>query len=103
MLDDSASHRVFKIGELAGAIASQLIPISQKSAVNLACTCRYLEEPVLSALWEEQVLSEALLGILPEGGLNQKFRMSKGGWEVSGRDVSLEHRTLTSRRFSTRS
>ena len=66
MIDDSALHRVLKIGELTRAIASHLTPISLKSAVNLACTCRYLEEPVLSTLWEEQSRLDTLLEVLPK-------------------------------------
>jgi len=67
MIDDSALHRVLKIGELMRVIASHLTPSSRMSAVDLACTCRYLEEPVLSTLWEEQSQLDNLLGVLPEG------------------------------------
>ena len=84
MLDDGASHRVFKITELAGAIASQLVSISQESAVNLACTHRYLEEPVLSVLWEGQPWVANLLKVLPEGALDHKYIESQNGWEVRG-------------------
>lgn len=52
MIHDSASHRVLKVGELARLVAGELILTSQKGAVNLACACRYLSEPVLSTLWE---------------------------------------------------
>ena len=89
MVSDGAPHRVFKISELSSAIASQLIPISRGSTVNLARTCRYLEEPVLGALWGEQPWVVILLKVLP-GGLDRKYIMSKNGWEVCGRDVSLE-------------
>ena len=63
---DNAPSRVFNISELTRLIASQLIPISRKSAVNLACVCRSLEEPVLSTLWEEQSALHTLLEVLPE-------------------------------------
>ena len=89
MLDESASHRVFKISELAGVIASQLIPISRESTVNLARTCRYLEEPVLSALWEGQPREVALLGVFPEGAWDHRYIESQNGWEVRGWDLSL--------------
>jgi len=66
MIDDSPPHRVFKIGELATLIASQLLVISQESAVNLACSCRYLEGLVLSVLWETQDSLGTLLKVLPK-------------------------------------
>ena len=65
MIDNSASYRVFKIGELTRLIAGQLIPDSQESAVNLACTCRHLKEPALSVLWETQDSLHTLLETLP--------------------------------------
>jgi len=67
MIHDSASHRVLKVFELARLIANQLTPASRKSVVNLACACRYLEEPVLSALWETQWSLGFLLKVLPGG------------------------------------
>lgn len=66
MIDDGTPNRVFKISELARAIASQLVLIDQQSAVNLACTCQDLEESALSALWETQRLLDKLLEVLPE-------------------------------------
>ena len=65
MIDDSAPYRVLKIGELTRLIASQLILIGRESAANLACTCRYLEVPVLSTLWETQSPLYTLLKTLP--------------------------------------
>lgn len=65
MIHDSAPHRVFKISELTRLIASQLILISRKSAVSLACASRHLEEPVLSTLWESQRSLHTLLEVLP--------------------------------------
>jgi len=67
MIDDSATHRVLKIGELTRVIASHLSRISGESTVNLACTCRCLEEHVLSTLWGEQPQLDVLLGVLPKG------------------------------------
>jgi len=66
MIHDSTPHRVLKINELTRHIASQLVLVSRKSAVNLACTCRSLEEPVLSTLWETQRSLITLLRVLPE-------------------------------------
>ena len=66
MIRDSGSHRIFKIDELTRLIAGQLVLISRGSAVNLACACRYLEEPVLSTLWEKQWSLHTLLEMLPE-------------------------------------
>jgi len=69
MIDDvgsTAAHRVLEIGELTRLIAGQLVVVgNQKSAVNLACSSRYLEEPVLSALWETQSSLHTLLKTLP--------------------------------------
>ena len=67
MTRNNTSHRIFKISELTRYIASQLILISRNSAVNLACVCLYLEEPVLSTLWETQRSLSTLLEVLPEG------------------------------------
>jgi len=64
--DSITSHRILKISELTRVIASQLTSLSRRSAVNLACVCRYLEEPVLSTLWEEQRTLYTLLKVLPE-------------------------------------
>jgi len=73
VIDDNAPLRVFNISELTRAIASHLIPISRKSAADLARTSRCLEEPVLSALWEKQGSLITLMNVLPEanrtGGL----------------------------------
>ena len=67
MTHDSTPHRVLKISELTRHIASQLVLIdSRRSAVNLACACRCLEEPVLSILWERQWSLITLLGVLPK-------------------------------------
>ena len=60
------SHRVFKISELTRLIASQLVLINRQSAVNLACACRSLKEPALSALWETQSSLCTLMEVLPK-------------------------------------
>jgi len=66
MTHDSTPHRALKISELTRLIASQLVLISRKSTVNLACACRSLEEPILSTLWETQWSLCTLLKVLPE-------------------------------------
>ena len=66
MIHDSTPRRVFEIDELTRLIASQLVLVSRKSAVNLACACRYLEEPVLSTIWETQSSLITLLRVLPK-------------------------------------
>ena len=76
MSDNSLPARVFEIGEMASLIARQLIPINSESAVNFACVCRCLQEPVLSALWETQPFLCFLLMALP-GGVH--FRLVEGG------------------------
>lgn len=70
----SAAHRVSKISELTSLIASPLILIGRQSAVNLACACRYLEEPVLSTLWETQSSVSTLLEVFPEGNWGYEHR-----------------------------
>ena len=68
MIHDNTPHCVFKISELTRHIASQLVLIDgRRSAVNLACACRCLEEPVLSTLWETERSMDTLLRVLPEG------------------------------------
>ena len=66
MIHDAIPHRIFRISELTGHIASHLALICPKSTVKLACVCRYLEEPVLSTLWETQSRLDDLLRVLPE-------------------------------------
>jgi len=68
MIHDSTPYRVLKISELTRLIASQFVLIdARKSAVNLACACRSLEEPVrVSTLWETQWSLLTLLEVLPE-------------------------------------
>ena len=86
---DSTPYRIFKISELTRLIAIQLVLISQKSAVNLACACRSLEEPVLSTLWEIQSSLYALLEVLPQETLVFK-RPIYNPHTVCGLDPPLE-------------
>lgn len=72
MIHDNTPNRVFKISELTKLIVDQLVLISQQSAVNLACTCRCLEDPVLSTLWETQGSLFTLLGVFPRGTWDRK-------------------------------
>lgn len=65
-MNSNAAHRVSKISELTRLVATQVILISKRSAVNFACACRHLEEPVLSTLWETQWSLYTLLEVLPE-------------------------------------
>lgn len=59
--------RVFSVDELATLIAAHLVEISPQSAVSLARTCRVLEVPALSALWETQDSIRSLITrVLPE-------------------------------------
>jgi len=66
MTHDDKPHRIFRISELTMLIAGQLILTSPKSTMDLARTCRYLEEPVLSVLWQTQPWLDTLLKVLPE-------------------------------------
>jgi len=91
MIDDSAPHRVFKICELTRLIASHVLT-SPKSAVNFSCVCRYLEEPVLSALWETQGSLQNLLKALPRENWDCK-RLESGERVVRDPDILLEPNT----------
>ena len=57
--------RVFEIDELARLVSRNLALTDRKSLVSLACTCRVLEVPALSSLWELQDSLSILIGILP--------------------------------------
>ncbi|KAF9648204.1 hypothetical protein BDM02DRAFT_3129189 [Thelephora ganbajun] len=59
------SQRVFEIDELARLVSHHLVSTNRESAVSLACTCRLLEVPVLSSLWELQDSLLTLIGALP--------------------------------------
>ena len=88
MIHNSTPHRVFGIGELARLIAVQLILISPNSAMNLACACRCLEEPVLRTLWEAQPSLLTLLNVLP--GENWDVGCPEGKFVVRCLDLLLE-------------
>ena len=88
MIDGSSPHRVLKIGELTRLVTSQLIDLDgKKSAVNLACASRYLEESVLSTLWEGQPWLTTLLKVLPDG--NYHFEDSTPCGDAVVRDMDL--------------
>ena len=89
MTHDSTPHRIFKISELTRLIASQLVLISRRSTVNLACTCRALEEPNLSTLWEIQQSLFTLLEVLPRE--NREYQcLEAGKYVVRGLDPPPE-------------
>ena len=88
IFNESTPNRVFKIGELARLIASQLILLNPKSAVDLARTCRYLEEPTLSTLWETQDRLNTLLKVLPKNAWVFEYQAS-GMTVVGGLDSPL--------------
>ena len=87
MAHDGTPHCIFKISELARLIASQLISIDRGGVVSLACACQYLEEPVLSALWETQSTLSTLLKVLPEE--TQESRYPQGICVVCSLDLLL--------------
>ena len=86
MIRGSTPCRVLMISELARHIASQLVLIeAEGSAVNLACSCRSLEVPILSTLWETQSSLYTLLGVLPEEHMESHPEVvgdpSPGDWD----------------------
>ena len=61
------ASQVFIVDELATLVATHLVEISPRSAVSLALTCRALEVPALSALWEaQQSITSFIAHVLPE-------------------------------------
>ena len=62
-------HSVIEISELTQVIADHCLLLGYKqSLVSLACTCRALEQQVLSTLWSEQPSLETLIeSTLPPG------------------------------------
>ena len=66
MIHDSTPYRVLRISELARLIVSHLTVINRGNALNFACACQCLEEPILSTLWEDQGRLGTLLGTLPQ-------------------------------------
>jgi len=103
-VDTTATHRVLKIGELTRLIAGQLVLISRKSAVDLACSSRYLEEPVLSTLWEIQSSFCTLPEVLP--GQTWHIRDEHTNWDSTVRGLNLlleKSNTGAQRCFSSRS
>ena len=99
MIHDSAPLRVFRVSELTRIIASQLVLTSQESAVNLACTCRCLEGPALSALWEIQASLHTLLKVLPKANWHIEGAIGSHtvrDWISRWRDRTLKHGHLSS-------
>ena len=47
-------QRICEIEELARLISRHLVSANRQSTVSLACTCRFIEAPALSLLWEHQ-------------------------------------------------
>jgi len=58
-------HPVFGIDELVRLVVGELVQTSPRTAVSFALTCRSLEEPTLSSLWNEQFSLTDLLKVLP--------------------------------------
>jgi len=88
MIQDNMPHRIFKISELTRLIASELVLISRKSTMNLACACRCLEEPALSTLWETQSALNTLLEVLPGGARGFK-KPGASSYAVCALDLPL--------------
>jgi len=55
---------ILEIDELLRLVVDELVETSLQAAVSLALTCRSLEEPTLSSLWRQHLLTN-LLKVLP--------------------------------------
>ena len=67
-------HRIFEIDELARLISRHLVSTDPGSVASLACTCRFLEEPALSSLWELQDSLFTLIDVSPTHETNEEVR-----------------------------
>ena len=66
-------HRIFEIHELTRLISFHLAQTDHQATLSLACTCRLLEVPALSSLWELRPRSlSALINVSPI--VNKKVR-----------------------------
>ena len=59
------AQRAFEINELARLVSCHLVSVSRSAAVSLARTCKMLEVPALSSLWELQDSLPVLADVLP--------------------------------------
>ena len=94
MIHDGAPHRIFRISELTSLIASHLVLICPKSTASLACACRYLEEPVLSILWQMQWSLDTLLKVLPKETWSCENAERAGDSSVCGPNTCSRKRVL---------
>jgi hypothetical protein len=58
-------HPIIETDKVVRLVIDELVEISPETIVSFALTCRSLEEPALSALWEQQTLLSDLVGVLP--------------------------------------
>lgn len=58
-------QRVLEIDELARLVSRHLVSVDRGGAVSLARTCKVLEVPALSSLWELQDSLSVLSSVLP--------------------------------------
>ena len=59
------AQRVFEIDELARLVSCHLVSVSRSAVVSFARTCKMLEVPALSSLWELQDSLPVLADVLP--------------------------------------
>ena len=79
-------YPIFEIDELVRLIIDKLVKTSPRAAVSFALTCRSLEEPTLSSLWERQESLVLLLSVVPCCTL---VREGGDGAIVSSRDFPV--------------
>ena len=82
-------HPIVEIDELLGLVLDRLFETSPRTTVSLALTCRSLEEPALSLLWQQRCSLPDLVKVLP----NHTCVKDERGVElsvVSGRDFPAD-------------
>jgi len=63
--DTTMPHRALVVEEILREVVTHVTNTHHPAAISLACSARFLEEPVLSALWKKQDSLQTLIRTLP--------------------------------------